>query len=246
MTSRLNNTDGLFTLRFGIFSTTATTALTLITFAIAINTPPISGVFCTENCIEYPYLHIADRFPKDYLWMFPAIVLNICFLFSMIAFHYFTREDRKVFSFTAVTFAVISMSTLNIDYFLQLTVIQPALLNNETSGISMLTQYNPHGIFIAMEEFGYLMMSFTFLFAGLAYPIDRPFGAFLKWFLILSFLISMVALIWIRVSLGLNTGYIFEIVIISINWITLLVMSILLIFVFYRSTKLSTDDHIYK
>jgi hypothetical protein len=29
-------------------------------------------------------------------------------------------------------------------------------MNGETDGLSILTQYNPHGIFIALEEIGYL------------------------------------------------------------------------------------------
>ena len=38
-------------------------------------------------------------------------------------------------------------------------------MNGETDGIALLTQYNGHGIFIAMEELGYITMSISFLFS---------------------------------------------------------------------------------
>jgi hypothetical protein len=51
-----------------------------------------------------------------------------------------------------IVFATISCTLLVGDYFIQISVIQPSLLKGETDGIALLTQYNPHGIFIALEE----------------------------------------------------------------------------------------------
>ena len=34
----------------------------------------------------------------------------------------------------------------------------------ETEGIALISQYNGHGIFIAMEELGYIIMGLSFLF----------------------------------------------------------------------------------
>ena len=46
-----------------------------------------------------------------------------------------------------------------VDYFLQLTVVVPSLQAGETDGLSLFTQYDPHGLFIAMEALGYLMLT---------------------------------------------------------------------------------------
>ncbi len=35
-------------------------------------------------------------------------------------------------------------------------------MKGEKEGISLLTQFNPHGIFIALKEVGYLLMSLSF------------------------------------------------------------------------------------
>jgi hypothetical protein len=41
-----------------------------------------------------------------------------------------------------------------------------SLLRGELAGLSLLSQYNPHGVFIALEDIGYLMMSAALLFAA--------------------------------------------------------------------------------
>lgn len=66
------------------------------------------------------------------------------------------------------SFALVSAAVLIADYYVQLSVIQPSLTNGETDSVAMLTQYNPHGIFIAVEELGHLALSLSFLFSGLS------------------------------------------------------------------------------
>jgi len=57
--------------------------------------------------------------------------------------------------------STIAALTLLADYFVQLTVVQPSLLAGERDGIALLSQYNPHGLFIALEELGYLLISLS-------------------------------------------------------------------------------------
>lgn len=38
------------------------------------------------------------------------------------------------------------------------------MLKGQTEGIPLLTQYKGHGIFIALEELGFILMSIAFLF----------------------------------------------------------------------------------
>lgn len=49
---------------FGFWIALATGIATLATFAIAVATPPLSGQLCQQNCFLYPYLDIAERFPR--------------------------------------------------------------------------------------------------------------------------------------------------------------------------------------
>jgi len=49
-----------------------------------------------------------------------------------------------------------------------LTVVQTCLPKGEVDGLSLWSQYNPHGLFIGLEDAGYLSMGVAFLFAAAA------------------------------------------------------------------------------
>ncbi|MCF6344423.1 MAG: hypothetical protein L3J15_07120 [Devosiaceae bacterium] len=152
-------TDLGLTLIFGYFISIGTTALTLLTFGFALIAVPIAGKFCPQDCISYPYLDILEQFPKDYLWMYPAMVLTLVFVALVAAIHQATATDTKIFTLIGLCFAVMSSTILVLDYFVQVSVIQPSLELGETEGISLLTMYNEHGVFIALEDIGYLLMT---------------------------------------------------------------------------------------
>jgi hypothetical protein len=125
------------------------------------------------------------------------------------------------------------------DYFIQLTVIQPSLIKGETEGLALFSQYNPHGIFIALEDLGYLMMSLAFLFAGASFAKDERLERAMRWLFILSSLISIGAFIVLTLIYGQNLEYRFEVTIITINWIALILAGIMLSVFFKHATRQS-------
>jgi len=225
----------------GFYASILMVMLTVITFGIAILTPPISGANCTDDCIEYPYLDITSRFPRDYWWMFPAMVLTALVVVWMTCIHAWAPEGKKVFSQIALSFGIIAAAILIVDYFLQTYVIQSSLDNGETQGIPLLTQYNPHGVFIALEEIGYLMMGVAFLSMAPVFSktdrvergIRRIFG--------LSFALILIAVIAITIAYGINRQDRLEVAVISIDWLVLLANGILVSIVFRRAMR-NTDS----
>ena len=218
----------------GFYSATCTAYITALTFIIAILTPPLAGPWCKSGCIEYPYDNIISRFPRDYYWMYPAMILCIAFVVLIVSIHQHASLDKKVYSLSALVFATISSAILFVDYFLQLSVIQPSLLKRETDGIALLTQYNPHGIFIALEEVGYLMMSLSFFFIVPVFSKATNLEKTLRITLFVSFLLTIVALVLISLQYGIQREYRFEIAVITINYITLFVSAIMLSRLFKR------------
>ena len=218
--------------KFGFYIAYITVALTILTFGIAIFTPPISGPFCVDSCIDYPYTDITSRFPRDYLWMYPAIFLTIFYVVLIVCVHHYALAERKIFSQTGLVFATVSATLLIADYFLQISVIQPSLLNGETDGIPLLTQYNPHGIFIALEELGYLMMSISFLSIAYVFLNGNRLEKAIRLILLMSFILTVFSLIIISISYGIHRSYRFEVVVITINWLTLIVFGILMTRIF--------------
>jgi hypothetical protein len=212
--------------------------VTVITFGIAIFTPPISGPNCVNPCIEYPYLDILSRFPRDYLWMYPAMVLILLFVVLTLCIHYHASEGKKLFSQVGLSFALMSATILIVDYFVQISVIQPSLEAGEVEGIALLTQYNPHGIFIALEEIGYLLMSVAFLFIAPVFSRSDRVERAIRWIFTLSFFLVVLSLIAITILYGIDRGYRFEVIVIAVDWLVLIVTGILLSNVFKRAMSM--------
>jgi hypothetical protein len=202
-------------------SSASTAILTTITFALALYAIPMAGPYCPfENeCIQYPYVDsISHRFPRDYLWMIFAIPQLIVYLIMMVSLQSLAPAENKVYGTIALVFATIATTILVSDYFVQLSVIQPSILAAETgSGLALLTMYNDKGVFIALEEVGYIFMSASFLALAPVIP-----NIILRLLLVLAFVSTVLTLIYYVVIYGWKRSYRFEVAVICIDWITLI------------------------
>ena len=115
-----------------------------------------------------------------------------------------------------------------------------SLVNGETDGIAIITQYNPHGIFIVLEEIGYLMMSVSFLCMAPVFSGTNRLERAIRWIFIISFILTILSLIIISILYGINREYIFEVVVIVTDWTVLIVTGILLSVVFKRAVRMSS------
>jgi hypothetical protein len=216
------------TRKFSFYTAFLTSGFALLTFIITATTAPISGPFCKSNCIGYPYTDIISRFPRDYYWMFFAIILLLLYLVLFVSLQQISSKENMLFAKIATVFAIISGTIIISCYFVQISVIQPSLINGETVGIALLTQYNPHGVFIALEEIGYIFMSISFLFASLIFLNKSRIENIIRWVFILGFVLTMAVFILIVSSLGIHREYIFEVAAITITWFTLIINGALL------------------
>ena len=216
------------------------TVLVAATFAVAgIATPARSGPFCgptTWACVSAPYVDVAGFIPGDYLWLIPGLLLVPIFVVLVAAIHGNAPEPRRICSGIGLAFAVAYAVVIGVDYFVQLAVVIPSLQAGETAGLSLFTQYNPHGLFIAGEALGYLAMSLALLFAAPIFAGGRIERA-IRWLFIGGFLLAVAALLgfWI-VGRDLVA---FEVAVLSINWIVLIASGVLLGVVFRRAGRLA-------
>lgn len=88
--------------------------------------------------------------------MITAMMLIVTYVVFMTSLHYIANKERKIFGQISIIFTIISAAILLTDYYIQIAVVPVCLTNNEIEGITLITQYNPHGIFIALEELGYI------------------------------------------------------------------------------------------
>lgn len=218
--------------RLGFWSAIFTAIIAIAFFMAGILTPARSGPFAlASGSITYPYTNVAAFIPNDYLWLYPGILLAMIFVVLMVCIHYYASDEKKIFSQIALSFALIYSALIITDYFIQFTVVIPSILSGETVGLSLITQYNPHGIFIAIEGIGYLMMSLSLLFAAPVFTGGKLESA-IRWLFIASFILALG--LFAILSLLKYDIVVFEVGILTINWIVLIISGILLSILFKK------------
>ena len=221
--------------RVGFWAAILTVFVT-VTFALAgVATPARSGPFCaTWGCIPAPYTDVAEFIPGDYLWLIPGIALVPIFVVLMASIHAWAPEPKSIFSRIGLAFAIAYAVVVGVDYFVQFTVVIPSLQSGETEGLSLFTQYNPHGIFIAGEALGYLAMSAALLFAAPAFAGSRIERS-IRWILVAGFVLTVAAFVGFWLVGGDLVA--FEVSVLSINWLVLIASGPLLGVVFRRGIR---------
>ncbi len=215
------------TLKFGLYSSLSLTLLTIITWGVAMTAIPPAGPYCPGDCMSYPYSDILSYYPRDYYWMYLAIFQLFAYLLFIISNHFIAPIEKKLFSFISVAFALISAIVLLIAYFVQFSVVPMSMMKGETEGIALLTQYNGHGIFIAMEDLGYITMSISFLFLSFIFSLKNRLERTIRLILISAFLLMVLSFVFYTIKFGIDRSYRFEVATITINWLTTITIGIL-------------------
>ncbi|EEW51274.1 hypothetical protein HMPREF0290_0113 [Corynebacterium efficiens YS-314] len=217
------------TARIGVIMAVALTVLTAVTFILALTALP--------NKVPYPFNQdvIVEQWPGDYLWMPPAMLLMVVFVGVLAALHEQAGPDRRIYSLIALGMGIPAATVLVINYYLQFTVMPISLEKDQLDGWALFTQYNPQGIFIALEELGYMLMSLVLLAVAPVVTGPGRVAKTLRVLLALQFVVMVLSLMLISALLGRERGDIFEITVITLVWVVLLIAGPLLAIWFRRS-----------
>ena len=225
--------------RIGFWAAILTAALAAVSFGVAVTTPPRTGPFAAPgSAIPFPYSAAAQFVPRDFLWMYPALLMMLAFLVLAVCVREHGVADRRVVGTIGLGLAVASFTIIAVDYFIQLRTVQPALLNGEFDGLAIMSQYNPHGVYIALEELGFLAMGLSFAFLALAIGSSR-LERVTRWVYLASSALIVAAFVGMSWYFGFGLEYRFEVAAIFLGWLTLMISGVLLAFVFRRSTRWS-------
>jgi hypothetical protein len=219
-------------MRLGFWSAILLSLLAVAAFALGITTPPRSGPYCTGNCIAYPFTDAAQFVPRDYNWVVPAILLVPVFLIVVACIHPSVQPGKRHLSLIGLCFASIAAAILAIDYFIQFQVAEPSLMRGETGGLALFTQYNPHGLFIALEDLGYLALCVAFAFVGAAFPVATGLARAIRWTFLVAAVLGIGCFVVMTWRFGLDIEYRFEVAIISVTWTALVVLGAMLALLF--------------
>ena len=221
------NTEKMI-LKFGLYSSLSLVIMTIITWSFAMIAVPPAGPYCPEDCMSYPFLDILSYYPRDYYWMYLAVFQLFAYLLFIVSIHFIASIEKKLFSFISVAFSLISSIVLLIAYFVQFSVVPMSMMKGETDGIALITQYNGHGIFIAMEDLGYITMSISFLFLAFIFSMKNRLEKAIRLILIMAFLFTVVSFIYYSIEFGIDRSYRFEVATITINWLVTITAGILI------------------
>jgi hypothetical protein len=220
--------------RFGMVAALFTALTGVVAFGLAIMAVPVAGANCPSDCVPYPYMNTAGQWPRDFLWQPPAILFVFGYVALMLSIHSAVPAERKILSTAAVCLALISATVLAIDYYVQFAVVPVSLQAGETDGLPLLIQYNPHGLFIALEELGYIVMAVSFVFVASAFNLGGRLAGGVRWVFAIASAVAVAALAAYWVAYGIDRKDRFEIVLLSACWLALIVNGLLLTVVFRR------------
>lgn len=222
-------------IRLGFWAALLTSLMATVMMILAMATPARSGPYCGSGCVPYPYTDVAAFVPQDYYWLYPGILLALSVVVLTACVRSVAKQGSEIFGRIGLSIAMLYAGIIVVDYFLQLAVIAPSLQAGETAGLSPFTQYNPHGVFIALEALGYLLLSTTLLFVAPVFSNERK-QRVVRWLFLSCF--ALVALAFAVVSLGGYSIVAFEVFALLINWLVLIISGILLALIFRESAKL--------
>jgi hypothetical protein len=222
--------------RLSVWAAILTAVMAAVALGMAITTLPRSGPYCQTGCVGYPYTDVAAFVPRDYLWMYPAVVLTLLTMVLVECIHNRTAPSRGLLSRIGVAFTAMGVAILVVDYASQLSFLQPALLLGESEDLSPWSQYNPHGIFIALENVGYALLNLAFLFIGVALVrmpsrIWRAAG----WVFVAGGGLTLALLVFYSASYRVRLDYRFEVAAISVTWLVSIAAPVLLSIAFRRA-----------
>lgn len=220
----------------GFWAALLTAGLAAASLALGITTPPRSGPYCRAGCVTYPYVDAAEYVPRDYLWMYPALLSALAFIVLAVCVHFWAPAGWQAFSAIGAGLAVLAGGVLAIDYAIQLSVMQAGLRTGETAGLSPLSQYNPHGLFIGLEDLGYAVLGLAFVFLGVALVKASPTPARAAgWALTGGGGVTLVLLVLLSAVYRTRLDYRFEVMALLVSWLVLIVAGALLSVTFARA-----------
>jgi len=169
--------------------------------------------------------------------MYLAIFQIFAYIVFIVSNHFNAPQEKKLYGFLSIVFALISATVLLIAYYTQFSVVPMSIMKGETEGIALMTQYNGHGLFIAMEELGYITMSISFMFLALIYSKKKRLERSIRVILYMPIIVTVLAFVFYTIKYGIDRDYRFEVAAITISWLVTIAVGVLISILMYRKIE---------
>ena len=141
-----------------------------------------ASIFAFIFAIAYSVIQILQvlkvvSFPTDEILIYgTSLGIVIPFILEILALHYVSPQDKKIWSHAALTFTIIYAVFVTANYVVQLATVLPGKLYGTYDQIKILDQ-TPHSLFWDFDAIGYIFMGITTI---VGVPIFTKTG-FQKW-----------------------------------------------------------------
>lgn len=125
----------------------------------------------------------------------PSLFLGVSFVVMMGCVHCHAPADRRIWSQTGLVFATMYGTLICMNYFVQLTLVAPALYRGDVSDSVRPFLFNVFNSFTySVDLLGYSFMSLSTLFAAFVF-IGSGLQKTVRWFLLANgFIMPFIAL----------------------------------------------------
>ena len=220
--------------RFATWAAVVTAVAATLALGIGVFTPPRGGVLCTSGCIAYPYTDAAPFVAGDSIWIYPAIVMALGFVVVTASLHELARPGGRLAGLVALAFSMCAAALLVGDYAVHLMVVMPSLAKGEGALVTVFSMYNPHGVFIALENAGYFLMGLAFLAVAGAVAGTGRLERAIRWVFLVAGVLAVGGLVVFAVIFGIDLDVRYEVAAISVDYLALIVGGGLLAMLFRR------------
>ncbi len=216
--------------RLGVWSATTITLLVLL---IDVGMIVSFILFPAMSTIASVEAYARNFTSAQMLPFIPSLLLAPMFVILIACLHNQASADKKPLSQLGLSFAIVCAAILAIHYYIQLTVVQQGLLNNETEGIWLFASPNPHSLFWTFAALGYGFMGIALLFVVPVFA-DKSVRS-IKWLFITN------GFIGIGMLLGNAVGVFAANILASFMWGVLFPIATALLAIKFRRMRAEAD-----
>ena len=228
--------------RQSLWAAILTAVMAVISLAMAITTLPRSGPYCRSGCVGYPYTDAAAYVPRDYLWMYPAIVLTLLAMALMECIHFQMPPSRALLSRIGVAFTIMGVAILVVDYAIQLTFLQWHCSLARPRACPRGRNTTRTGYSSRLRTSGMYCLTSASSSSGLRWCVCRRGSVGCRLGLRGGGALTLVLLVFYSVFYRVRLDYRFEVTAILITWLVLIVAPVLLSIAFRRSRAIEAQQ----
>jgi len=228
--------------RIATWAAAVTAVAATLALGIGVFTPPRGGLLCTSGCIAYPYTGAAPFVAGDSIWIVPAIVMTLGFVIVTACLHELGRPGGRLAGLVALALATLASALLVGDYAVHFMVVMPSLAKGDGALVTILSIYNPHGVFIALENAGYFVMGLAFLATAGAVAGTGGLERAIRWVFLVAGLLAVGGLVVFAAVFGTDLDVRYEVAAISVDYLALMVGGGLLAVLFGRPLRMRAES----